>query len=435
MPLIGTETADVYLRVPRHLPNDAGSSAQDGGTHATSQTAAAVTLVFFITGNPGLISYYRPFLDLLVERIEKKKEGRCRDDTPVAVVVAGFSLGGFDVGRNKREDGRDGDGDGDQSAKIRDLMYPSSGGFSLYGGHDGDKIYSLKEQIELCYARVQSLCGVIREEYGLDENKGEKESPRPGPVKVVLMGHSVGTYIGLEMVRLWHERETTPSRQKDLGSGHWTISSCVLLTPTIVDLHSSASGRIAAPLLTSVPVVSGYLPGLAHGLVHAVLIGSGVPPRWFQGLVKKVTGMKEGHGLDATVAFLRSERGVKQALAMAADELREIRADQWGDEVWGAAVDEEEGGNARSKIEDEDDTTMSKRKSPPRMYLWFAKEDHWVADMTRTEVLRNRGRRDTAQGGPTIVIDETEGLVHAWCLEQSEIVAEQVGAWLEEIIE
>jgi len=43
-------------------------------------------------------------------------------------------------------------------------------------------------------------------------------------------------------------------------------------------------------------------------------------------------------------------------------------------------------------------------------------------------VERSKGTR------PVIRIDETPGLVHAWCLEQSQPVAAQVGAWLDEIL-
>lgn len=106
---------------------------------------------------------------------------------------------------------------------------------------------------------------------------------------------------------------------------------------------------------------------------------------------------------------------------MAGGELKEIRADQWGDEVWGAVEAEEDMGA----------TTTS-----PLLYLWFAKEDHWVASTTREEIVKKRGMEGVQSGQkkPVILIDETHGLIHAWCLEQNQIVAERVGDWLEEIL-
>ncbi|KIW38496.1 uncharacterized protein PV06_09452 [Exophiala oligosperma] len=456
MPLTSTKSADVFLHVPRDVSIPTDRPSRRAGAPSRSKPTKTVTLVFFIPGNPGLISYYHPFLDLLAKRLGKRqRQDRWQDRQ--AVITAGLSLGGFDVAKNGGD--HDDDHDDDQSAaeekkkKMRELMYPSRGshrGIDDGGGgannnkSNNNRIYSLKDQIELCYARVQSLCDMIREEYHGRLDEGEKGSTGPDGVKVILVGHSVGTYICLEMVRLWHERRLP---KKEHGSSKhereeppWTMSNCILLTPTIVDLHSSASGRIATPLLTSVPFVSGCVPGLAQLLVHAVVVKSVLPAHWLRGFVKKVTGMEEGgHGLDSTMAFLESQSGVRQALSMAADELREIRADRWGDEVWGAAVDEDEGDATTSttpRDEGERNENAENRKCPPRMYLWFAKEDHWIADMTRTDILRNRGQRATGQQrGPTIVIDETEGLVHAWCLEQSEMVAAQVGRWLEEIME
>ena len=58
--------------------------------------------------------------------------------------------------------------------------------------------------------------------------------------------------------------------------------------------------------------------------------------------------------------------------------------------------------------------------------------------------MRQVGRQKAAQGEdaegvrfdlkrPKIRVQESEGLVHAWCLRQSEVVAERVGRWLREV--
>ena len=155
-------------------------------------------------------------------------------------------------------------------------------------------------------------------------------------------------------------------------------------------------------------------------------------------------GRGKGEGLmgplDATVAFLESERGVRQALEMAGEEMRTITEDRWGEEVWGGAagfsdevaagatrVDEDVGGVGSVLL-----GGQTKRTRPPKLLFYFAKIDHWVADYTRDELLRLRGRRDAKgeEWKPEMVVDEEDGLLHGWCIRQSELVAGKVGKWI-----
>jgi hypothetical protein len=68
--------------------------------------------------------------------------------------------------------------------------------------------------------------------------------------------------------------------------------------------------------------------------------------------------------------------------------------------------------------------------------FYFAKTDHWVADQTREELLRLRGRLAGREedSRPKMVIDEEDGLVHGWCIGQSKQVAGKVGKWIGEIL-
>lgn len=75
---------------------------------------------------------------------------------------------------------------------------------------------------------------------------------------------------------------------------------------------------------------------------------------------------------------------------MAADEMRTITSDKWGDDVWGAA-----------------------HKPVAQLFFYFGQNDHWVADQTRDEIIALRGR----DGGPTMIVCE-EGLPHAFCLSE-----------------
>jgi pimeloyl-ACP methyl ester carboxylesterase len=377
-----------------------------------------LTLVYFITGNPGLIGYYIPFLSLLAKRLETQKTD---------VVIAGYSLGGFNVDNGQ-----------DTSHRSKDSNQAQE-----KTSNDNDALYDLNGQIELCYKRLDDLVRKLGGDFDKDTTR---------PIDVILIGHSVGTYIALEVVRLRAER-TLQSKPQGVLSGHdnvsqslcasgeeggqqqtnhpWHVTAGILLTPTIQDMHLSPSGRLATPLLTTMP----FLPVVAQ--VAVGWLSRLMPQSWFRGLVQRATGMKDGgHGLETTLRFLRSEKGVRQALYLAGWELREIRADRWGEEVWGLTHQQQWGS-------DFDGGGGEESRRSPRSYFWFAKQDHWVADVTREEILSKRGGGvGGAEGGgstnntrlPTILVDEDDGLVHAWCLEQSSMVAERVGNWLEDIL-
>ncbi|KAJ9612146.1 hypothetical protein H2200_003743 [Cladophialophora chaetospira] len=434
------------------VPSTEGTFSRESKTGLKGKPKSRAKLVFFVTGNPGLIAYYHPFLSLLVRDLQKKG---ARD-----VVVAGMSLGGFDVeeddgSRGKRGgeeeplnpgpdvDSNDSQDDEDsQEWNEAELLYPAV--FEQATGTE--KFPTLQQQIELSYTRLDSLVGRIWIDMHMFEEGGDE------PIDVVLMGHSVGAYICLELVRLWHERhpqESKPPQHVTIRDPRplWAPSTCVLLTPTIQDIHLSPSGRLATPLLTHLF----FLPALAHLLVHTVLLRT-LPTTWLAALVSRVTGMQSNdHGLKATLAFLKSERGVKEALFMAGLEMQEIRKDRWGEEIWGAS-------NTESLMGQD----AGVKTSSPGLFFWFAEEDHWVADATKEAILRSRasgtiierncidegievqdiGEMEGAQiksrppsegqeiPSSKVRLFETKGLVHAWCLNQSEFVARHVSKWL-----
>ncbi|EHY60211.1 hypothetical protein ABEF92_007010 [Exophiala dermatitidis] len=528
----------------------------------TRQREWTLTLVFFITGNPGLIGYYRPFLSGIVENLNldlddqkgRHSHGHGRGRGPV--VVAGFSLGGFEVesgsGQAQGGSGSDGDGHGDghgdgnenendeesqdQDAWLRELMYPSSSSSNeqVYSwpepatrkpncSEQRQRLYSLRDQIELSYARVEKLVSSLSTIASLGSRNEEdassytsrledKDNSSSGNanVNVILMGHSVGAYIALEIVRLWNERlrhsHTTIQTQthdhdhdRDQGHEHattvptttastlndntstiskvlpWTPIACILLTPTIINIHESPSGRLTTPLLTT-----SYLsiPNLAQILVH--LQTSLLPRKALSWLIQKVTNQKQNsHGLETTVAFLtKCPMGVKQALYMAGDEMREIRGDKWGEEVWGAAAATAATASPSTSTSTSTSTSnqsLTKSSASPRLYFWFAKSDHWVADLTKQEIQKIKlgggvvekdcfrfnipgindydhdhdygnatatareeevqfKQHDEPNQAPMTKICETDGLVHAWCLDQSEFVARRVSGWIREVL-
>lgn len=83
---------------------------------------------------------------------------------------------------------------------------------------------------------------------------------------------------------------------------------------------------------------------------------------------------------------------------MAADEMRTITSDKWTDDVWGLAT-------ACEPI--------------TKLFFYFGRNDHWVAEQTRDEIIASRGQHDGL--GPRMFICE-EGLPHAFCLSKSFIL-------------
>lgn len=359
--------------------------------------------------------------------------------------MAGFSLGGFELDDPTSDADAETTPSGSQrhtdragldvsdKAVLRGLAYPAT--FTEKG------VYGLRDQIALCYARVEALVRYTYEAYGWGGSEhGEREGGEPvgsqetRKVNVVLMGHSVGAYIALEIVRMHYQRrcssgikakhETSSEGGSAESDVQFDIVSAVLLTPTIINIAHSSSGKIATPLLSYFPFFPWVVQLASSGLTNLV---SRQKLNW---LVRRVTGMKdESSALEATVGFLRKNGCVRQALYLAGDEMSEIGKGQWGREVWGVLKPEYEDKNECWKA--------------PKLYFWFARTDHWVANVTREEIVRisressadDKTVAASSHGRPDILIDQDEGLVHAWCIEQSVMVARRVRIWLEQSLE
>ena len=101
---------------------------------------------------------------------------------------------------------------------------------------------------------------------------------------------------------------------------------------------------------------------------------------------------------ETTCAFLKSRSGVRQALHLGADEMQTITSDKWSDDIWGIPSVEE---------------------PLAKLFFYFGRGDHWVAERTRDEIIAVRGRQSAkGGGGPTMMVCE-DGLPHAFCLSES----------------
>lgn len=160
---------------------DAGTEVQD-------------YLIFMIGGNPGLISYYEPFLETLHDLL-------CSSSATDSArfYVYGSSLAGFD------------------NATLAD-------------GKESSVPLGLPEQIENTEDLIYNQISHYR-----------KLEPESIP-KVILIGHSVGAYILLELIRRHRERVEKEKEEEE----DFDLIGGVLLFPTIVNIAKSPMGLVAS---------------------------------------------------------------------------------------------------------------------------------------------------------------------------------------------
>lgn len=146
-----------------------------------------------------------------------------------------------------------------------------------------------------------------------------------------------------------------------------------------------------------------------------------IPTSFLASLIRSLLSFPHS-AANVTSAFIKSPHGVLQALHMARDEVLQITSDTWTDDIWGAAH------------------STSHAHPRPFLYFLFAKEDHWVANETRDELIKARGRgtsdeSDEVEWKPCMEIDEEEGWPHGFCIKHSVPVAGRVFGYVSDIIE
>ena len=226
-------------------------------------------LLYFIPGNPGLISYYQPFLSRLHSLLVGKS-----DIEAARFHICGHSFKGFEFDSN--------------------------------GPHGGPppRPLGLLEQIRwqenLLYKHVQ--------------HHRDRTGNNP---KVILMGHSVGAYILLELIQQHKTKIDDGEEDFDLIGG-------ILLFPTITDIAGSPLGKWASVSRGNASRMSAtkglywqkvleipYLPNVMGFL--AKMLASLLPTNLLHGLVRTITRFPE-YAARATTSFIKSPLGVRQAL-------------------------------------------------------------------------------------------------------------------------
>lgn len=151
-------------------------------TSPISPVQAPSYYIFFITGNPGLIQYYQPFLSCLASLL---------DFSTPQFFILGTSLAGFE----------------DETLASSDPQERPP--------------FGLQKQIQLAEERLH---GFIR----------LRHRQSAGPTRVILIGHSVGAYIALEIIRRNRVLQREPSLMNIVGG--------ILLFPTVTHIAKSPSG-------------------------------------------------------------------------------------------------------------------------------------------------------------------------------------------------
>ncbi|KAL7267349.1 hypothetical protein RUND412_010067 [Rhizina undulata] len=342
----------------------------------------ALTLLLFLPGNPGVIHYYTSFLSTLSSLLQLNASAN-------NVHILGVSHAGFDT-------------------------RPA-----------GDKRrYGLREQIDGKVKLLEWIAGQWGEGKLLG---GRKEDG--GRLRVVVVGHSVGAFVALEVVKCIGER-----RREGWSGGEVNVIGGVMLFPTIVDIALSPKGRMLTPLFRS--------PLLCTAIAHfAKLLTLVLPGPLLSALVRLFTNSPP-HAVEATVRMLACGNAVAEAFYMAREEMDEITADRWGADIWGAAEEIEDGiwsdgCDSGGTYMDEKDGEKAERLE---MVFYFGKDgyegiqDHWVANSTRDELIRLRGRTEEHKWKPKMIVCE-DGLPHGFCISHGERVAEKVAVWIKGMVE
>lgn len=152
-------------------------------------------LIFHITGNPGLIEYYRVFLTHLYDILRMQ-------DPKADLHIYGASFPGFEVGVRPPT-----------PITVRK-----------------DPPFSLNEQIDSTVVRLSETVKRINNTAHADD----------GPLPVVLMGHSIGAYTVLEIIARWQTMQMAAESKTAMD-----IVGGICLFPTVVDIAKSPTGRKA----------------------------------------------------------------------------------------------------------------------------------------------------------------------------------------------
>jgi hypothetical protein len=200
------------------ITSSLSSSASD-----PSRGTSKPLLVYFITGNPGLIAYYTEFIRTVQHNLSLKpipsSTSSSSSEQPKAfqdsdIIFHGTSLDGFELSR--------------PTDPTVDLPL------------------SLPQQITQVRRNIGRKVAELTREFSSRSSSSSSDGEIRGPMPVVLMGHSVGAYILMEVIAQWqaeqgqrHEGE----KGKKEDEGDWRPVAGINLFPTVTEIAKSEKGR------------------------------------------------------------------------------------------------------------------------------------------------------------------------------------------------
>ncbi|KAH7032633.1 uncharacterized protein B0I36DRAFT_361415 [Microdochium trichocladiopsis] len=434
------------------LPPPPPPASPEGAAVAGSSHVRNV-LIYMISGNPGLVGFYRPFLTTLRQLLDEQRSGSPRFH------IYGQDLAGFS--------------DADHDCSFSSPANPPR---------------DLEFQITHVQTTLRNL--------GVDADNGTIQTIPPGQHRdaprrpfddIVLVGHSVGSYIALELfhrnmaLRQQQQQQQQQQTSAPSAAAPLNLRSAILLFPTITHIAQSTAGK-RLDMLRQIPVLGPNAYRIARGLL-AVLPAPAVS--WIVSSVLRFPP----HAAEVLVPWLKSRDGVWQALYMGMDEMRVIREDKWDRELWeiehdpttttaAAGVTSNSSSSSNNNTQAVNSSSFSEPATPPppKFFFFFGQNDHWVADHYRDLFIAERtttngagtvkpgagddevteAESDHSTGGNSssssssssrsnsqkppppstastrIVVDEGN-LPHAFCIHHSKTVAEKVHSWLREL--
>lgn len=284
-------------------------------------------LIHYICGNPGLIEYYTDFLSHVRGLLDKI-------ETDTAYDIYGTNLLGFSDDDHKPFNSK-------------------------------NKPWDLEGQIEGMYDIVAA--------------KGK------GYDFVILMGHSVGSFITVE---IFHRHMKNPERAPHLKLRHG-----FLICPTLTHLARSSNGVQFELLRRFIPFLDTAACLLARLLLGLLSVAS---VTW---IVQRLLGFTPASA-DITARWLKSRDGVLQAVHLGLTELEMITEEKWDDDLWDATGEE---------------------NGVPKFFLFYAKKDHWIHDAEREGIVEKRG-------GKARIVQDKGDIPHAFCTREGKLTTETLAA-------
>lgn len=240
------------------------------GTSCTADDPESI-LLYFIPGNPGLIAYYHTFLSLLSSTLISSTEhsdyddGSAENNSSTAsssrigkapqYIIHGKSMGGFEIVENGKHVSccspplTNIKANGGMETQSQSQSQPQA---HHHPTTKTDKLYSLSEQIEHVERNLNNFVDAWHarkraQTRGKDLSDDQGRWRHFGGIKVILIGHSVGAYIAMEILRRHRECIKQKGASADTGGpgigASVNIVGGILLFPTVVDIAQSSSGR------------------------------------------------------------------------------------------------------------------------------------------------------------------------------------------------